>query len=129
MEATVKSPKVISQQSAEAKRLIANANAKKAIVDVKKAQANDVDKDEPEVEKPKVEKPAKEIKTPKVTKKSVVIEMISKKGGAAVKDIGQKIVDLEIDPDLEKNIRVVRLWLPKLGIKVEKLENGNYVKA
>ena len=71
-------------------------------------------------ETPKTDK--KEPKEPRVTKKSVVIELISTKKGALVDDIAKAIVDRGIDADLEKNIRVVKLWLAKIGFKVERDE-------
>lgn len=80
--------------------------------------------------KAKTEKKEKEPKEPKVTKKSVVIRMISTKKGALIVDIAQEIVTQGIDADLEKNIRVVKLWLSKIGFKVEKDEKTNcYRKA
>ena len=70
----------------------------------------------------KSEKTPKEKKEPRVTKKSVVIELVSTKKGALVADIAKAIVDRGIDADLEKNIRVVKLWLAKIGFKVERDE-------
>ena len=70
----------------------------------------------------KSEKTPKEKKEPRVTKKSVVIELISTKKGALVADIAKAIVDRGIDADLEKNIRVVKLWLAKIGFNVERDE-------
>lgn len=48
--ATTSTSKVISDKSAQAVRLISNANTKAAIKDVKRAAANDVDKEEVEEE-------------------------------------------------------------------------------
>jgi hypothetical protein len=47
---TATSKKVISDKSAQAQRLIRNSQAKSTIADIKKAQGNDVDKDEDEVQ-------------------------------------------------------------------------------
>lgn len=121
----VATPRVISQMSSEAQKLI-NQAKKSENVDYKRAQANDLPKDEKD-EKP--EKSKKSEKTPKVTKKQIVIEMISKEGGSLISDIAQTIVDRGIDNDLEKNKRVVRLWLSKLGMPVRRLEDGHYVKG
>lgn len=66
---------------------------------------------------------------PKVTKKSIVIELISTKSGAKIDAIAQAIVDRGIDADLEKNKRVTRLWLTKIGFPVKRLETGCYIKA
>jgi len=66
-------------------------------------------------------------KKPRVTKKSVVIELISKGDGATVNQIAKEIVRRGIDADLEKNKRVVRLWLSKLGMPVQRdKETGKY---
>lgn len=65
----------------------------------------------------------------KVTKKSIVVEMISTKSGAKIDAIAQAIVDKGIDADLDKNKRVVRLWLCKIGFPVKRLDTGCYIKA
>lgn len=91
--------------------------------DVKIIQAGDVKKDE----KDEKEKTPEKVKP--VTKKSVIIEMISRPEGALVSEMAQVIVDKGIDPDLQKNTRVVRLWLSKLGIPVRKSDDGHYMKA
>ena len=66
-------------------------------------------------------------KKPRITKKSVVIELISKGDGATVNQIAQEIVKRGIDEDLEKNKRVVRLWLSKLGFPtIRDKETGKY---
>jgi len=92
---------------------------------------NDFIPKEEELEKIKSEGKVKaEKKEERVTKKSVVIKMISTKKGALVTEIAQSIVDQKIDEDYEKNIRVVKLWLSKIGFKVEKDEKSNrYRKA
>ena len=80
--------------------------------------------------KPKTEKKPAEKKEPKITKKSVVIEMISTKKGALVEDIAKQIVERKLDADYEKNLRVVKLWLSKIGFKVERDEKTKcYRKA
>ena len=57
---------------------------------------------------------------PKVTKKAVVIKMISDPEGSTIDEMAAVIVKIGKDPDLEKNKRVVRLWLSKLGMPVKK---------
>ena len=66
---------------------------------------------------------------PKTTKKSVVISCLDQEGGCTIADMAQKIVDLGLDPDLDKNKRVVRLWISKIGFKTTKLEGGKYSRA
>ena len=68
-------------------------------------------------------------KVKRVTKKSVCLEYISKKGGGSISEMAKAIVDRGIDPDYEKNIRVCRLWMSKIGVPIKKLENGNYIKS
>ena len=67
-------------------------------------------------------------KVAKISKKSIVVEMISTKKGATIEAMAQSIVDKGIDADFEKNKRVVRLWLCKIGFPVEKLEGNLYHK-
>ena len=87
----------------------------------KEAMAATVEATKPAKKEEKVEK------KPRVTKKSVVIELISKGNGATVNQIAEEIVRRGIDPDLEKNKRVVRLWLSKLGMPVQRdKETGKY---
>jgi hypothetical protein len=66
-------------------------------------------------------------KPEKMTKKSVCVELVSRKGGATVDEMAAEIVTWKIDPDLEKSKRVVRAWLTKLGIPVKRNpETGKY---
>jgi hypothetical protein len=58
-------------------------------------------------------------KKTKVTKKVIVIRNLEKEGGSTIGHIAQEIVDLGMDSDLEKNKRVVRLWISKIGFKVD----------
>ncbi len=68
-------------------------------------------------------------KSTRVTKKSVCKELISRQGGASISDMAKAIVDRGIDSNFEKNIRVCRLWMSKIGFPVTKLQNGNYIKS
>lgn len=54
----------------------------------------------------------------KPTKKGVIEEMLVK--GATIEDMAKKIVDLGIDADYDKNCRIVKLWLSKMGFDVKK---------
>lgn len=73
---------------------------------------------------------APKIEAPKVTKKSVVIQMLNEDGGATINEMAQKIVDIGRDADYEKNQRVVRLWLSKIGFKVVRdVETKKYTPA
>jgi hypothetical protein len=58
-------------------------------------------------------------KEKKVTKKAIVIQNLEKEKGSTIDQIAQEIVDLGIDADLEKNKRVARLWISKIGFKVD----------
>lgn len=93
-------------------------------------------KDKPEavVVEPKPEKKAKAKKEPKakvekVTKKSVVIEMVSREGGATVQEMGKEITKRGLPGDEERNTTTAKLWLPKIGFKVNhNKETGKYTK-
>ncbi len=65
-------------------------------------------------------------KEPRITKKMVVIEFLDRPEGGLPKDIAQAIVDRKMDPDFDKNLRVVKLWLSKIGFPVVKGEDGAY---
>ncbi len=54
-----------------------------------------------------------------VTKKSIVIEMVSKKGGATAEEMAQKCTEAELG-NYDRNLKTVKLWLPKIGFKVKK---------
>ena len=85
---------------------------------------------DPEQEKKqdKQSKSKRQQKTEK-TKKQVVTDMVSKKKGATLEEIAQAITDEGIDPDVQKNKRVTRLWLRKIGFEVTKDENGCYKRS
>ena len=69
------------------------------------------------VEKAKATKPAKE---KKATKKSVIESLINTKSGATIEEMAVAIVEAGIDPDLEKNKKIVKLWLHKMGFDIKK---------
>lgn len=71
-------------------------------------------------EKPKIKK---------ITKKSVCLEFLYKTSGGSIEEMARAIVDRGMDPDFEKNIRVCKLWMTKIGIPVKRLKNGNFIKA
>ena len=81
-----------------------------------KVEKKPVEKKEPAVKKVSVVKSGKK----KRTKKAVVEEMITKKGGATIEEIAQAITDEEIDLDHDKNLLVVKLWLNKMGHDTKK---------
>jgi hypothetical protein len=56
----------------------------------------------------------------KVTKKSVILECLKSKKGATIEQMAQKIVDLGIDADYDKNCRVVKAHLQKMGYDTKK---------
>lgn len=65
---------------------------------------------------------------PRVTKKSIVIELVSRKGGATVEEMGEAMVKAKLG-DLDRNTKTARLWLPKIGFKVVRSKDGKYSKA
>ena len=66
----------------------------------------------------------------KVTKKSIVIRMVSCKKGATLEEIGKETVKQGVDDDLAKNIKTAKLWMRKLGFEVTKNEKtGEYRKV
>lgn len=63
------------------------------------------------------------------TKKSIVIQMISRKTGASLEEIAERIKKEGIDDDLERNANTAKLWMPKLGdgkVGVLDKEKGRY---
>ena len=76
------------------------------------AEEGDADA-EPETEQPK--KP----KETKVTKKSVVIQILQRKGGATLEEMGEAITEAGVDDDTEKNTKTAGLWIRKIGFDVE----------
>lgn len=127
MKNTSKSSNGLNSKDVAAKTAPISQNSEKATKLLEKAKV--------EPKAPKAPATAPKAKAPAAapaaapkgpTKKSVVIEMISTKKGAKIVDIAQTIVDRGMDADYDKNVRVVRLWLTKLGIPVEKLEGGYF---
>ncbi len=59
----------------------------------------------------------KEAKQAPITKKSIMIGMLEK--GATIEDMAQKCTEAGLG-NLERNIKTVKLWLPKIGVKVKK---------
>ena len=82
--------------------------------------AEEYEKKEEVKKEVKKEEEKKSPKKRKITKKSVILDMISQDGGASIEEISQEIERLGIDPDHEKNLRIVRLWLHKMGYQVAK---------
>ncbi len=73
---------------------------------------------EPEPEVEKKPEPSK-VKSPgKQTKKDVVLEGLKK--GTTIEEMAKQIVDAGIDEDYEKNQRVVKAHLRKMGYDVKK---------
>ncbi len=98
-----------------------------------------VEESEPEDEAPKKAKgkakaakggKAKAPKKPSgPTKKSIIIQMISRKTGASLEEIAERIKKEGIDDDLERNANTAKLWMPKLGdgkVGVLNKEKGKY---
>lgn len=75
--------------------------------------------------KPKAKKAPK---APRITKKSVVIEHLEKKGGATLDEMAAAITEAGVDPDTERNRKTALLWIRKIGFKVERKED-RYMKA
>jgi hypothetical protein len=68
--------------------------------------------------KVKATKPAATPGAPKITKKSICIEMVSRKGGASLDEIAQAISDRGICSDLKINKTTAGLWMHKIGFDV-----------
>ena len=62
----------------------------------------------------------------RISKKSIIEMMIRYPGGSSLKDMGMMIRDLGIDDDLDKNIRVSRLWISKLGYRIIRIGDKYY---
>lgn len=74
---------------------------------------------QPKAVQPKAVQPDPPAKTPKLTKKAICIEMISRKGGATLDDMAQAIADQGICEDLKTNRTTCSLWVHKIGFKVD----------
>jgi hypothetical protein len=72
-------------------------------------------------------KAAKEKASKGITKKSVIIDILNA-GGATVDQMAKAIVKAKLGGDLDLNKRVTRLWLRKIGFKVEKDKNSGVWK-
>ena len=62
----------------------------------------------------------------RISKKSIIEMMIRYPGGSSLRDMGLMIRDLGIDDDLDKNIRVARLWISKLGYRIIRIGDKYY---
>jgi len=84
------------------------------------------------VVEPVVEPKPKKVKKPAVdkkpTKKSIIIKMVSELKGASVEQMAQACTDAGLG-DMELNRKIVRVWLSKLGFKVQKDADGMYTKV
>ncbi len=89
---------------------------------------DDVEEETPEEEAPeadkkkeKKDKPAKKAKAKddnKPTKKKIVLECLKK--GATIEQMAKEIAKAGIDDDYDKNCRVVKAWLGKMGFDTKK---------
>ena len=89
---------------------------------------DDVEEETPEEEAPKADKkkekkdkPAKKAKVKddnKPTKKKIVLECLKK--GATIEQMAKEIAKAGIDDDYDKNCRVVKAWLGKMGFDTKK---------
>lgn len=89
---------------------------------------DDVEEEAPEEEAPKADKkkekkdkPAKKAKAKednKPTKKKIVLECLKK--GATIEQMAKEIAKAGIDGDYDKNCRVVKAWLGKMGFDTKK---------
>lgn len=89
---------------------------------------DDVEEETPEEEAPKADKkkekkdkPAKKAKAKddnKPTKKKIVLECLKK--GATIEQMAKEIAKAGIDDDYDKNCRVVKAWLGKMGFDTKK---------
>lgn len=101
----------------------------KATKDQQKATEKTAAKEKaPKEKKEKTPKEKKESGEPKVTKKSLVIAGVSKKGGSTIEEMAQACTDAGLG-DLDLNKKIVGLWLKKLGIPVKKNDKGFWMKA
>ena len=89
---------------------------------------DDVEEEAPEEEAPKADKkkekkdkPVKKAKAKddnKPTKKKIVLECLKK--GATIEQMAKEIAKAGIDDDYDKNCRVVKAWLGKMGFDTKK---------
>lgn len=64
----------------------------------------------------------------KITKKMTTIQLLDKDGGASLDQIAQGYRDINNDPDMDKNKRVARLWISKIGFEVSSKKDDQGVK-
>jgi hypothetical protein len=67
-------------------------------------------------------------KSKKMTKKMTTIQFLDRDGGVSINQIAQGYLDINNDPDLDKNRRVARLWISKIGFKVESKKDDKGIK-
>lgn len=77
----------------------------------------------------KVEKNPQKKKANGPTIKSILIKMTGKEGGATLDEVAKECERLKIR-DFERAKATARLWIPKLGIKLQRdKETGKYTHA
>ena len=64
----------------------------------------------------------------RITKKSIIVDLLSRKSGATIQQMGEAITKAGLG-DLEQNLKTAKLWLPKLGFAITKDDKGRYFKA
>jgi len=66
---------------------------------------------------------------PRVTKKSIVIEMLDRKNGSTIEQMGEAMTKAGLG-ELDRNIKTAKLWLFKIGFAIKRdKETGRYSKA
>jgi hypothetical protein len=93
------------------------AQAEPEVLDEVQEEVSENAEEAPEVEKPK-----------RITKKSVTIDLLEKDGGTTIEEIAKGYANVCGDPDMEKNKRVARLWISKIGFAVEITKSEEGVK-
>lgn len=61
----------------------------------------------------------KKLSDKKLSKKDITILFLDKDQGSSLDDIAKGYRDLYHDPDMDKNKRIARLWISKIGFKID----------
>lgn len=92
--------------------------------EVQKRIEEPITQDKPEKKPPKKTKPRSE---KKLSKKSIIVKMVSELKGASIEQMARACTDAGLG-DMELNLRIVRVWLTKLGFPIKKVD-GMFLKA
>ena len=80
------------------------------------------------IEKEKPIKKEKKLSTPKITKKSIIIDLLDKDEGATLEQMADACTEAGLG-DHDVNLKTAKLWIRKIGFPVKKDDDGVYTKG